>query len=128
MDLTVYRLISMCLMTNTVEWATLEGIICRVDNLFEVIMDHKTPPVLIFPEVGKASFVYWLTQIDGILNQIEIFECIRGRFQGGLSEMERPTMIMGSIHFLHWGPRQRKKEKVGEPQPSSLCFLPVYAV
>lgn len=112
-DLTVYRLISMCLMTNTVEWATLEGISCRLDNLFEVIMGHKTPPVLIFPEVGKASFVYWLTQIDGISNQIEICGCVWGHFQGGLSEMGRPTMIMGSIHFLHWGPRQRKKRKRG---------------
>lgn len=76
MNLTVYGLISMCLMTSTVGWATLGGISCRVDNLFEVIMGHKTLPDLIFPEVGKASFLCWLTQMNGISNQIEICGCI----------------------------------------------------
>lgn len=83
MDLTVYGLISMCLMTHTVEWATLGGISCRVDNLLGVIMGHKTPPVLIFPEVGEASFSCWLTQIDGILNQIEIVGAFEGTAREG---------------------------------------------
>lgn len=67
----------MCLMIKTVEWATLEGISYRADNLFEVIMGYETSPVSRFPEIGKTpSFLCWLTLIDGISNQIEICGCV----------------------------------------------------
>lgn len=68
-------------------------------------MGHETPPVPRFPEVRNVpSFLCQLTLIDGISNQIEICGCVWGHFQGGLTVVGRPTMIVGSIHFLHWDP------------------------